>query len=363
MNIKTLGVKTQRSIEQFWEWMKVQYRLYAEDKVMEVGIKGTNELTEEEKQQVKAFYKPYFKAKLTSHQFYKEKTGEFHVDYIPDYIWYGYIDPYYNDWKLDKYIDNKCYYSRMFPDVDQPETILVRLNGYWLDKNNSIISLDSAKEIINNSRSPLFLKMAGSYFGCGGGVAFYNPLNREMEKLDPFFSSREDLMVQAAIKQHSSLEQINKSSVNTYRLLSMLKKDGSVQILSSVLRMGRNGKKVDNEASGGLSCGINDDGSLKSVAYSKYGDRFTEHPDSHVVFEGYHVPSYENVREIVVKNHPLIPHFRMVSWDIAVDENGVPLLIEINTAYGGLSLHQLNNGPIFGDETKEILDEVFKKRI
>ena len=27
--------------------------------------------------------------------------------------------------------------------------------------------------------------------------------------------------------------------------------------------------------------------------------------------------------------------------------------------YGGIDLHQLDNGPIFGDDTKMILDEVF----
>jgi len=361
MGIKAFGVKTQESIEHFWDWMKVQYRLYSEDKVMQVGIKGTNELTEEEKQQVKAFYKPYFNAKLTSHQFYKEKTGEFHVDYIPDYIWYGYIDPYFNNWKLDKYIDNKCYYPRMFPNVKMPEIILTRLNGFWLDKYNSVVSLEKAKEVIKNSKSSLFIKMAGSYFGCGGGVKFFNPLETPIETLDSFFSTQDDIVVQIAVAQHKRLSEVNMSSVNTYRLLSMLKRDGSVKILSSVLRMGRDGKKIDNEAAGGLTCGINN-GYLNAVAYSKYGDCFYEHPDSHLKFEGYQVPSYMEACEMVIKNHSLIPHFRLVSWDIAIDENGVVLLIEINPAYGALSMHQLNNGPIFGKETKTILDEVFGKK-
>ena len=44
MSIKTLGVKTQRNIERFWDWMKVQYRLYSEDKVMQVIIMNKNNL-------------------------------------------------------------------------------------------------------------------------------------------------------------------------------------------------------------------------------------------------------------------------------------------------------------------------------
>lgn len=38
-----------------------------------------------------------------------------------------------------------------------------------------------------------------------------------------------------------------------------------------------------------------------------------------------------------------------------------PVLIEANLRYGELDFHQLNNGPVFGKDTKKILDEVFGK--
>lgn len=48
-----------------------------------------------------------------------------------------------------------------------------------------------------------------------------------------------------------------------------------------------------------------------------------------------------------------------------VDENGVtthegePVLLEANLKYGELRFHQLNNGPVFGESTDDILNEVF----
>jgi hypothetical protein len=48
-----------------------------------------------------------------------------------------------------------------------------------------------------------------------------------------------------------------------------------------------------------------------------------------------------------------------VSWDIAFDEQENPVLIEANLKDGELDFHQLNNGPLFGDDTEKILDEVF----
>lgn len=60
--------------------------------------------------------------------------------------------------------------------------------------------------------------------------------------------------------------------------------------------------------------------------------------------------------------HPQIPHFRLVSWDFSIDENGEPVLIEANLNCGGIDVNQMNNGPLFGEDTKKVLDEVFGKR-
>ena len=40
-------------------------------------------------------------------------------------------------------------------------------------------------------------------------------------------------------------------------------------------------------------------------------------------------------------------------------EDDEPILIEANLCDGELDFHQLNNGPIFGDETEDVLKEVF----
>ena len=51
----------------------------------------------------------------------------------------------------------------------------------------------------------------------------------------------------------------------------------------------------------------------------------------------------------------------MISWDIAIGEDELPVLIEANLYFGQLDFHQLNNGPLFGEDTEEILHEVFAK--
>ena len=126
--------------------------------------------------------------------------------------------------------------------------------------------------------------------------------------------------------------------------------------------MGVGEERVDNGSSGGISCGVDNDGTLKTRAFSTKGECYLQHPTTGTHFESVRIPNYDNVTETVKRLHEQIPHFRFASWDIAIDKFGDPVLVEVNLRAGSLRLHQLNNGPLFGDDTTAILDEVFEKR-
>ena len=57
----------------------------------------------------------------------------------------------------------------------------------------------------------------------------------------------------------------------------------------------------------------------------------------------------------------MIAHFRLVSWDIAIDDKKEAVLIECNLSLGGSDDVQVVNGPFFGEWTKQVLDEVYHK--
>ena len=54
--------------------------------------------------------------------------------------------------------------------------------------------------------------------------------------------------------------------------------------------------------------------------------------------------------------------FRLISWDFTVGEDGEPVFIEMNLKYGGTMYHQLSSGPFFGEDSDEILDEIYGKK-
>ena len=325
-----------------------------------------NVLSEEEKQEAILFYKNITGQKISTayHNYLKEKSGAFCKEYIPENLYYSYIDPYFNNVKEARFLDNKCYYDFLFAGLAMPETYLKRMNGMWFDSEGKVIDKEAVNAILR-SRSSMFIKMATNSYG-GKGV--YYLTNESGDAVSRFWETvsgiKVDIVVQEALKQHPALARINESSVNTIRVLSLLKPDGSIKVYSVILRMGIAGAKVDNASSGGITCGIDAEGHGTEAGYYSYvnaGKRLPAHPTSGFPFKDVVIPDFGKVIDFVGKAALRIPHFRLVSWDIAVREDGEPVLIEANFYDGEIDFHQLNNGPLFKEDTEAILREVFKQ--
>ena len=319
-------------------------------------------LTRQQIREAKEFYKDYQKISHVYHNFYTEKTGEFHANYITDDIYFNKINHYYNDFNAFKIIDNKTNYDKLFPTVHQPVILATRKNGFWYIKD-SIVSVDKVVDLLKKEPC-VFVKRATD---CGGASGVHYLENKTHEQFLEDFNAivdkiSTDIAIQRQVVQHPDISKLNPNAVNTMRILSVLHKDGSVKVYSSLLRIGGGKGHVDNYCSGGVAVGIDDQGKLKEYGYYLNGDRLSKHPVSGKTFLGCVIPSFEQAKELVQKAHIYVPHFRMVSWDVAIEEDGTPILIEANLSDGQLDLHQLTNGPLFGKDTKNVLDEVFNKR-
>lgn len=317
-------------------------------------------LSKEQSKRAKKFYKKYKKINPLFHNYYTEKNGIFDERYIPDNIYYNNINLYYNAHHMAKVIDNKCYYNVLFPDLPQPETLVRRRGGYWYI-GNKIVMLDEIYSVLEREKE-VFVKRA---VDSGGGhgvecVAIDAEGNYKVEICKIAKRWQTDIIFQKTLVQHADIAALNGSSVNTMRILTLLR-NGQPKVYSSLLRIGGGNGRVDNYCSGGVSVGIDDSGKLKKFGYYANGDSIMEHPVSGITFEGYQLPSFEAAKDLVIRAHYYVPDFKMVSWDVAICEDGSPVLIETNLSDGQLDLHQLSNGPLFGDDTVAILNEVFGK--
>lgn len=168
-----------------------------------------------------------------------------------------------------------------------------------------------------------------------------------------FLEYSNDFTIQEVLKQSPKLAELNPTSINTIRILSYLRPFETV-ILSGIIRIGKTGVFTDNFTLGGVVCGINENGDLKRFGIDKYGKKSIQ-SETEIVFEGFTIPEYNKIIETVKSLHTKLPYFKIVSWDIMVNENSEVKIIEYNTFGQGINGHQITNGPLFGDYFDEIL--------
>lgn len=170
-----------------------------------------------------------------------------------------------------------------------------------------------------------------------------------------------DYIIQKCIIQHPQYKMFNSSSVNTEKIISFLFK-GKVYILTSILRVGAPGSHIDTASTGkGYTIGIGSDGQLNEVGYNIFGERRTKDASGRD-FSSIKLIAHEEICRVIERAHLMLPRFELISWDFAVDDNCMPVLIEYNLNYPNVLVYQMNNGPLFGDLTEDVLRDVAERR-
>lgn len=283
------------------------------------------------------------------------KEGSRLIDYIPDDFYYCYADTYFTNYHKSIIIDDKNLYDLYFKDVNRPRSVIRKISGVLMDSEYKIIESKQAVDLCMLHDSVVFKKSIDS--DGGHGVKFIDISSSAQHCLRALIENEDNFIVQTIVKQHHVLADFNPQSVNTIRIMTLHFK-GEIVVLSSVLRIGRNGSRIDNASSGGLVCVINPDGSLRSEAFDSFANIYHKHPQGKD-FKGVIIPSFNECVELAKQLAPrFISYTRLISWDFSVDNYGAPILIEANLTGGQVDFHQLCNGPIWGDLTNEIMIEI-----
>ena len=219
-----------------------------------------------------------------------------------------------------------------FRDVKQPNTVLRCVRDTIYDCHNQILTLEQAAEHIVNQNKDLIIKR--SLDSCGGkNIQIISAESTNNEILQLLKEYNENYIIQELIKQSPATAIFNPTSVNTIRVTSMLI-NGKFSICNRILRCGGLGNFVDNGGAGGVMVGIDNDGCLMSTGYTFDGRKHTEHNNQ--IFAGYKLPNINIVDQMVCYAHSQIPSCGLAGWDIALDENDSPILIEVNLSIPGV---------------------------
>ena len=52
----------------------------------------------------------------------------------------------------------------------------------------------------------------------------------------------------------------------------------------------------------------------------------------------------------------------MIGWDVTIDKEGNPIVIEVNLDRALIEAHQVFNGPVFGDRLAEVKEYIENRK-
>lgn len=324
-------------------------KIRLKNKVEQLNKKsGTKRLTKKQKLDIKTFYSNYGLLKVDTdwHRFYSGSSGDFSSKYLPENLFYLEIEPFFNKLDFSLSLSDKNLTKRLFSETKQPETILNNINGFFYSRNG-LITLEEAEKICNIPEEMILKPTIET--GGGKGVRLFtchdNNTNQNNQSVYEFLKNGgKNYIIQKKIKQHSIMARLNETSLNTFRVMTLLF-GNEVFILSSIVRMGRMGSLTDNSSGGGISCGVEKEGNLKRIGYEFSGASFNK-TDSGIEFININLPFMDKVKNVVENLHKTLPYFKIVSWDLAIDDEEDVVLIEYNVKGQEINFHQLNNGPV-----------------
>ena len=216
-----------------------------------------------------------------------------------------------------KRFNNKDYFHLFNNKIEFNTKFNKYLKREWLYLNDN---LDEFVEFCKN-KSEIIVKPID---GCGGvGVELIKLNNKNLESLYNKLIKNNQLLIEEKIIQHKKMEKLNKSSVNTLRIVTFF--DGKkTHILNNVLKIG-NGGVTDNFSSGSMYTFL-DSGKIIVPAIDNKDNIFNIHPKSKVDIVGYEIPHYDKSVKMVKECSKIIKDVRYVGWDVAILEDDVCLI-------------------------------------
>lgn len=184
----------------------------------------------------------------------------------------------------------------------------------------TLFSNDSGKIVVKDSLGQ-----------CGWDVEVVKASEFSPTKLAEYMKSKGFDLAEEFIQQHQTMNELSPTGLNTVRMITMINKEGGVDILGARMRISVN-NHVDNLASGNIACPI-DITTGKITGKGVYSDitknPVDKHPITEVPLIGFEIPMWEELVKTTREIALFRPENKGVGWDVAVTSNG-PDFVEGN---------------------------------
>jgi len=175
--------------------------------------------------------------------------------------------------------------------------------------------------------------------GCGKGIEKIETKNyNSLNELYDYLTNNHNFELEEVIKQHDAVSAIYPGSINTIRVVTILK-DKKPHVICAYFRIG-NGKFVDNFNSGGMVAPIDEKtGIVQDKAIDKNKVLYEIHPQTGSRIKNFKFPYWEETINMCKEASKIVPEMAYVGWDVAITPEG-PVFVEANE-FPGHDIYQL----------------------
>lgn len=196
--------------------------------------------------------------------------------------------------------------------------------------------------------------MSKPYDGLGGADVKREYTKDITDKKEYFENAiKNRIFLEELVIQHPEMNKLCEKSVNTMRIMTF-NDHGKSRIIWMGLRVGNGINAIDNFHAKGMAVNIDvSTGKLVGNAIDKDLNEYTEHPVTHVKFDGFQIPCFKEAKEMVLKASLESDKILVVGWDVAISDKG-PVIIEGNRRPGFDIVQVLSGGKM--DMVNDVLN-------
>ncbi len=280
--------------------------------------------------------------------------GQFNPYYLSDDLYYPVILRTLNPDCYSKSFAHKGIFAMLFKEIPQPKVYVCSIGGvlyhHWemIDKQKAISIL--------SQHSPFIIKPTKGT-SCGHGVQLVKTVNeKQLEKMVEGYG--DDWIAQEVICQSPLTAQFNPSSVNSFRVTTLFI-NGKVSTQSICFKVGGKNSVTDNLGSGGVFVGLSPDGQFCELGYDNKYNKYERTPNG-ISFKDIRMGQVSDLSKKIESFHAkYLPTVGLVGWDVALDKDSNPVVLEANLNFPGIQFEQIAiKTPIFGERTHEVIQYV-----
>ncbi|MBU3028340.1 sugar-transfer associated ATP-grasp domain-containing protein [Zobellia galactanivorans] len=273
---------------------------------------------------------------------YAAISGGFKEGWIPDNYYRNRVIPKtqgdYGRISFLKTLNNKIFDAEISPDI------AYYINGQWFKKDlTTPLSFETLHHICFQASERVVFKLDQSYQGNGVFVLNSKSFNRtEIE-------NKGNGTLQRFIVQHKFFDQFSTRSVANIRMTTVIDKNGKPSLRACYLRLGRS-KDSHVKSCNHIRVPVDvETGELAATAYLANWKTIGHHPDSRVEFANKTIPHYQECVDLALNLHCKFPLVKSIGWDIALDNENRPTVMEWNGYGNDIKFSEATQGPCFKD--------------